>query len=273
MRVWVCAASGAFAKNSCLFDFVSDADHYASLSLNAGGSIVFQMKNGETEQTLQAGSMAEGWHHVALTIGEESVAIYVDGVEAASAPVAVRLSDVCPVVNSVGANLLEDVPLMDGFIDDLRIYNYALSADEINDIIGQTIAQPRQTDGWNPPALPGKDVTKITSSESILLYNVDADAFVTYGMDWNTQSLAQRLPKGDTTFSSKYRVKVQRQAGRPFDGRRRIRLSTSELSLGHRLYAQVREPEGVSRPCLRLRRTADDEPWTWLCPLGLHSHA
>ena len=29
----------------------------------------------------------------------------------------------------------------------------------------------------------------------------------------NTQSLAQRLPKGDTTFSSKYRVKVQRQAG------------------------------------------------------------
>lgn len=211
--VWVCAASGAFAKNSCLFDFVSDADHYASLSLNAGGSIVFQMKNGETEQTLQAGSMAEGWHHVVLTIGEESVAIYVDGVEAASAPVAVRLSDVCPVVNSVGANLLEDVPLMDGFIDDLRIYNYALSADEINDIIGQTIAQPRQTDGWNLPALPGKDVTKITSSESILLYNVDADAFVTYGMAWNTQSLAQRLPKGDTTFSSKYRVKVQRQAG------------------------------------------------------------
>ena len=211
--VWVCAASGSFATNSCLYNFVSDADHYATLSLNTGGNIVYRIKNGETEQTLQASSLTEGWHHVALTIGTERVTIYVDGVEVASAPVSVRLSDLCPVVNGVGANLLEDVPLMDGFIDDLRIYNYALSANEINDIIGQTIVQPRQADGWNPPILPSKDVTKVTSTESILLYNVDADAFVTYGMDWNTQSLAQRLPKGDTTFSNKYRIKVQRQAG------------------------------------------------------------
>ena len=211
--VWVCAASGSFAKNSCLYDFVSDADHYATLSLNTDGNIVYRMKNGEFEQMLQAGSMTKGWHHVALTIGAERVTIYVDGVEVASAPVSVRLSELCPVVNSVGANLFEEVPLMDGFIDDLRIYNYALSADEINDIIGQTIAQSRQAGGWNPPTLPSKDVTQITSSESILLYNVDADAFVTYGMDWNSQSLAQRLPKGDATFNSKYRVKVQRQTG------------------------------------------------------------
>ena len=85
--VWVCAASNSFAKNSCLYDFVSDANHYATLSLNTGGNIVYRMKNGETEQTLQAGSLTAGWHHVALTIGAENVTIYVDGQQAASAPV------------------------------------------------------------------------------------------------------------------------------------------------------------------------------------------
>ena len=211
--LWVYSPSDSFAKNSRLYDFVSDANHYASLSLNSGGKIEYHIVNGESEQTLQAGSLSEGWHHVALSIGFEQVTIYVDGTSVSSAPVSVRLTDICPVLNSVGASVFEDVPLMDGCIDDLRIYNYELSANEINDIIAQTHSEPHQPEGWIPPSLPCKNVQQLTSSESVLMYNVEADAFVTYGMSWNTQSLAQRLPKGDTTIANKYRLKVQRQTG------------------------------------------------------------
>lgn len=204
--------SGTMAEGSRFFDFGTDADHQAYCSLNQDGGICLVMKNGELEQTLQAPNLTEGWHHVALTIGEDRIAIYVDGAESATAEtVKVRLSDIHPVCNYIGSGQTADVPLMNGSVDDLRIYNYALSQGEIAQVMSE--AEPASpTDGdWPQPVVPGKDIKNISSSDLVYLYNVDADAFVTYGMNYNTQSLAQRLAKGDMSMDSRFRVNVTKQ--------------------------------------------------------------
>ena len=207
---------GSFTEGSRLFSFSSDADHEASLSLNEGGKMRLTLKNGATSQTLEASQIPLGWHHLALTIGSGRIALYVDATEiAASEHVDIRLSDLRPVLNFVGCGPTTDIPLMNGYVDDLRIYNYALGQNEIAQLMNQ--AEAEEGSAWAPPVVPGKDLTQITASENVYLYNVDADAFVTYGMSWNTQTVAQRLPKGDKSVANRFRIGVSRStAGKVF---------------------------------------------------------
>ena len=205
--------SSTLAEGSHIFDFSTDAEHQAYCSLNQGGGILLTLKNGDQEQTLQAVKLAEGWHHVALTIGAGRIAIYVDGVESAAAEeVKVRLADIHPIYNYVGSGRTADVPLMNGSVDDLRIYNYALSQDEITQMMGEAKADSPAEGNWPQPVVPGKAIKNIGSSEVVYLYNTDADAFVTYGMNWNTQSLAQRLSRGDRVMDNRFRINVTKLA-------------------------------------------------------------
>ena len=55
---------------------------------------------------------------------------------------------------------------------------------------------------WTEPKLPGVDVTTVTSAKKLYLYNVDADAFATFQMDWNTQAVATKLHKGEKAASA-----------------------------------------------------------------------
>ena len=207
---------GNIPEGSRLFSFGADADHEASLSLNQGGKMRLTLKNGATSQTLEASQPQQGWHHLALTIGSGRIALYVDGAEiAASEHVDVRLSDLRPVRNFVGCGQTADIPLMNGYVDDLRIYNYVLSQDEIAQLLNQ--AEPAEGSAWAPPVVPGKDLARITALENVYLYNVDADAFVTYGMSWNTQTVSQRLPKGDKSVANRFRIGVSKDtAGKVF---------------------------------------------------------
>ena len=60
---------------------------------------------------------------------------------------------------------------------------------------------------WTAPAVPGVNLSGSAPSEDVYMYNVEADAFVTKGMNWNTNAIAMRLKAGDTAVSA-------RQAGR-----------------------------------------------------------
>ena len=60
---------------------------------------------------------------------------------------------------------------------------------------GSALAMVAQT--WTEPAVPGEDLTTLKSSEIIYFYNVDADAFLMYGMTSNNQACAARLTNGD----------------------------------------------------------------------------
>ena len=54
-----------------------------------------------------------------------------------------------------------------------------------------------QAQVWTAPAVPGEDLTTLGSSEVVYVYNVEADAFLMYGMTSDTQALAARLTNGD----------------------------------------------------------------------------
>ena len=76
---------------------------------------------------------------------------------------------------------------------------------------------------WTEPRLPSENLESLSSSEIVYFYNVEADAFLINGMDWNTNACATRLVDGDMKASEaqqchayvgggKVRIKLKRFA-------------------------------------------------------------
>lgn len=119
-----------------LFDFGNGTEQYMFLTPSNGSEMRFVMKNVGDEQILSAKKLgASAWKHVAVTISDEAVILYVNGEEQArSTEMTIRPSDIQPVMNYIGRSQYTADPLLKGFIDDFRIYNYALSPEEIVEV-------------------------------------------------------------------------------------------------------------------------------------------
>ena len=61
---------------------------------------------------------------------------------------------------------------------------------------------------WDEPQIPAVDLSTVTSSTVVYLYNVDADAFFINGLTSNTQACATRLTNGDRAESSPQRCAI-----------------------------------------------------------------
>ena len=73
---------------------------------------------------------------MAVTIGRQATTIYVDGeVAGASSGVTITPADVRPVLNYLGRSQFVADPLFQGQLDDVRIYNYAVDADDVKTIM------------------------------------------------------------------------------------------------------------------------------------------
>ena len=121
-----------------IFEFSNSADEYMYLTPSNGSVMRFAIKNGGTEQYLDSRSRLTTrlWKHIALTIASDKVTIYVDGaVVASSSNITIKPSDFRPSFNYLGYSMSKTVPAFRGFLDDVRIYNYALSAEEIKDVM------------------------------------------------------------------------------------------------------------------------------------------
>ena len=118
-----------------IFDFGNDEDHYLFLTPNSGTSKMrFAIKNGGDEQILDCPSKLSSylWKHVVVTMGKDKTAIYVDGTEVASTTgITIKPSDIRPVLNYLGRSQYTADPIISANYDDVRIFNYALSADEV----------------------------------------------------------------------------------------------------------------------------------------------
>ena len=128
---WVkCLATSQWMR---IFDFGNGTSQYMFLTSNAGNSMRFAIKNGGDEQILDCDKLpAAKWKHVAVTIGQGRTAIYIDGEEAASTTaITIRPSDIRPAMNYLGRSQFDADPAFTGTIQDVRIYNYALTADEV----------------------------------------------------------------------------------------------------------------------------------------------
>ena len=162
-----------------LFDFGNDEDHYMFLTPNNSytGVMRFAIKNGGDEQVLDAPGKLTSvtWKHVTLVLGKEKTAIYVDGEEVAStANITIRPSDFHPVMNYLGRSQFLSDPMLSAWLDDVRVYNYALSSEEVkrvylNDPTGITNVEETAD---TPDVIYGLDgIRRQTPQKGIMIKN------------------------------------------------------------------------------------------------------
>lgn len=118
------------------FDFGVDTDHYFFLTPKNGNDnhLRFGIKCGGSEEQLTASKAfpLNGWHHVALTMSPEAVTIYLDGqVLVSSTDITLRPTDVAPAFCYLGRSMFASDPFFKGRMADVRIYNYALTAENV----------------------------------------------------------------------------------------------------------------------------------------------
>ncbi|MCR4602053.1 MAG: RICIN domain-containing protein [Prevotella sp.] len=140
VSMWVKASSSKAWQR--LFDFGHDADHYLFLTTyNASSRMRFAIKNGGDEQVLDCPKRMPllSWHHVVLTIEPGSTAIYLDGEQLAQTDaITISPQDVNPIINYIGRSQFNSDPYLTAYLDDVRIYNYALTSDEVSQLYAQT---------------------------------------------------------------------------------------------------------------------------------------
>ena len=64
-----------------------------------------------------------------------------------------------------------------------------------------TLALALQAQVWTAPAVPAENLGELNSTDIVYIYNVEAGAFVMYGMASNTEVCATRLTNGDYVAS------------------------------------------------------------------------
>jgi hypothetical protein len=121
-----------------IFDFGNGTDQYMFLTPSNGSNMRFAIKNGGDEQIINCTRklQASSWKHVAVTIGADKVRVYVDGeVVGESSEITIRPSDFHPVMNYIGRSQFVSDPMLDAYIDDVRIFNYELTEAQLADVM------------------------------------------------------------------------------------------------------------------------------------------
>ncbi len=144
-----------------IFDFGNSDQQYMFLCPFNGTEMRFVMKNRGEEQIIGTGKKLETgkWHHLAVTlkpIGDKvQVILYLDGQNVAeSSTFTIRPTDIAPSLCYIGRSMFAADPMYNGYIDDFRIYNYALTAEEVADIMTDLEAQSKDISDDYEPAYP-----------------------------------------------------------------------------------------------------------------------
>jgi hypothetical protein len=125
-----------------IFDFGASTNVYMFFSPHAGGTNVarFAITTGgnAAEQHLDAAAVLPvgSWTHVAIVLGAGGGTLYLNGASVATnAALALRPADLGAAANNwLGRSQFTADPAFNGEIDDLRIYNSALTAGQITTI-------------------------------------------------------------------------------------------------------------------------------------------
>lgn len=139
-----------------VFDFGNGTDQYMFFCPSNGSQMRFVMKNGGDEQILSNGKRmtTNAWHHIAITlkpVGDKVQAIlYLDGANVAeSNEFTIKPSDIAPSLCFIGRSMFPNDPFFNGRLDDFRIYNYALTAEEVAGVMTDREAISKDLDEVN----------------------------------------------------------------------------------------------------------------------------
>ncbi|MEM7182659.1 MAG: LamG domain-containing protein [Spirochaetota bacterium] len=115
-------------ENDIIAWYGSGSLHHAEFRVITGGKIEYLENNGAGANIQSASSLSTGtWYHVAVTKTGGTVTLYINGASDASGTVNQAGSFDTTLIGARGDNALN----MHGRIDDLRVYNRVLSADEL----------------------------------------------------------------------------------------------------------------------------------------------
>lgn len=116
-----------------IFDFGNGESQYMFLTPSNGSQMRFVLKNNGDEQILSTSSLAKkSWVHLVATVDENGAALYVNGTKVAEKAVGIVPSDFNPMFNYIGRSQYAADPYFNGYINDARAYNYALSPDDVS---------------------------------------------------------------------------------------------------------------------------------------------
>jgi hypothetical protein len=165
-----------------VFDFGNDLTQNMFLTPNSGnGTLRFAIttNGGGAEQRLNAPALPVGqWRHVAITRHGNTAKLYVNGVVADTQTITIAPANFNSALNYLGKSQYPD-PLFNGRLDELFIYNYALSDTEIMKLMNN---QPP------PPTTP-------TSLTAALAGN-------TLQMSWPSNYLGTRLESNSVSIAA-----------------------------------------------------------------------
>lgn len=161
-----------------IFDFGNGTNQYFFLTPSNGSQMRVVMKNNGAEQILTAATPSSGWHHFAVTLSTDSVKLYLDGeIVAETANITIRPADFSPRRNYIGRSQFHGDPLLKGYIDDIHIYNNAISAAQVKAVMqGSHIssvnaATYQNTDTGNTWLLDGRPATGNEPQGTIYIRN------------------------------------------------------------------------------------------------------
>jgi hypothetical protein len=134
-----------------IVDFGNNTNQYMFLTANSGSNLRFAVKNGGDEQVLNTSTLAANqWVHIAITLKGNTGRLYVNGeLVATNTGMTINPVDFNPQLNYIGKSQYSADPFFNGMIDDLKIYNYALTTEQIGldylDIRGEWVCNKELT--------------------------------------------------------------------------------------------------------------------------------
>ena len=127
-----------------VFDFGADQDTNLFLAPDNGeGQMRFAIREPGTYNQLNTPWLrADTWYHVALTIGGDSGSLYINGELAASNNnMTLNPIDLGATINYIGKSFWPD-PELNGYLDEFKIFNYALTQEEVIDLSFDVLQTP-----------------------------------------------------------------------------------------------------------------------------------
>ncbi|OCB71589.1 Por secretion system C-terminal sorting domain-containing protein [Flavobacterium glycines] len=177
-----------------IFDFGNGTDQYMFLTAKSDfGKLRFAIKNGGSEQVLEAPQLVTSqWSHVAVTLSASGASMYVNGkLVATSNTINISPLDFKPIFNYIGRSQYSD-SLLNAKVDDFKVYNYALTAQEIAQL---TLANDNFVIESVGESCPDKNNGKITITASAdYTYSAKVNGIV-YSFTNKTLSLPNLEPK------------------------------------------------------------------------------
>ena len=136
ISAWVNPSSGNAWQR--IFDIGTGTNDYMFMTVNAGGAgfryAITTNGNGAEQQLTGGGVLPlNTWSHVAVTLSGTTGTLYLDGKVVATNPNMTLSPSSLPTITQawLGRSEFAGDPFLDGALDDVQIYNSALSADQI----------------------------------------------------------------------------------------------------------------------------------------------